>query len=712
MKKRTVTLSPRRSIGLESRDAGSLFSGGSIAGMNVQSWNARGASSQGHQEEALVAAVTQAVAADISNPQYFQMRARRLGTETDFTSDDPFCYAFNVAPNVTMNHVAFKQHISMALDYAGECYLIELQGPNGSITLSPFVGGMVHVLYAEHGQHNSDGSPAVIAGYIMRDNMGRELGRFDYQGFAISGIAEGRLHRIYYPFPNNPYKANSFIQAAGLPIDVVHYSRLATRSLLMNTAQPAGLIQIMDPTVSEESIYDFDQRINSRLSDITQKGRTLVVGSDVAYTKIGDTNPGTGWSDISQRARDEVLSIWSMPESRLARGGAKTYENQRTELATYFKNMVLTRLNLIAATLSQSTREKGYELYFEASDLPELSLDAEVKLDKAQRIWDSGFCTMDEARQMVGLPNIGGSMGSQFVSQPDLKQPPENMGQAGRDAAPFVRAAEPHPLAVTLDDLIESQIQTFGKFAQGYHERAFSRITGGLKRRAGVRATDPADALVPDNIDAGDLFDEQGWDGELHNDTKGNLQAIAAAALAALALHFHDPAIAALPVASVINNRLGVLMDGTAERLSWNAAIGRDLQKILVQARLRGISVQEAIAQIGDMLGVDVTSAGTAAADQGIGSRALAITVRSVHGVINDMAMGAYADQGVQLKSWQSMGDERVRPSHEEADATYGMDPIPVNQPFMVGGFPMDSPGDSSAPASETDGCRCVVVPA
>lgn len=54
-------------------------------------------------------------------------------------------------------------------------------------------------------------------------------------------------------------------------------------------------------------------------------------------------------------------------------------------------------------------------------------------------------------------------------------------------------------------------------------------------------------------------------------------------------------------------------------------------------------------------------------------------------------------------RMWLATSDERTRPTHMEADGQR----VPMNAPFMVGGFPLWFPGDPSGPAHEVIQCRC-----
>src|SRR5690606_36174120 len=58
-------------------------------------------------------------------------------------------------------------------------------------------------------------------------------------------------------------------------------------------------------------------------------------------------------------------------------------------------------------------------------------------------------------------------------------------------------------------------------------------------------------------------------------------------------------------------------------------------------------------------------------------------------------------------KKWEGRDDGRERATHIAASR---QEPIPKDEPFIVGGFPMQYPGDRSAPASESVNCRCSMI--
>lgn len=57
-------------------------------------------------------------------------------------------------------------------------------------------------------------------------------------------------------------------------------------------------------------------------------------------------------------------------------------------------------------------------------------------------------------------------------------------------------------------------------------------------------------------------------------------------------------------------------------------------------------------------------------------------------------------------KRWVTRQDDRVRHTHREANGQT----VPVGDPFVVGGFRLQYPGDRAAELGETANCRCVLV--
>ncbi|QGJ92686.1 MuF-like minor capsid protein [Microbacterium phage Megan] len=77
--------------------------------------------------------------------------------------------------------------------------------------------------------------------------------------------------------------------------------------------------------------------------------------------------------------------------------------------------------------------------------------------------------------------------------------------------------------------------------------------------------------------------------------------------------------------------------------------------------------------------------------------------VTGLDGIVSGATM---RNEGVPFKQWVTRRDERVRHEHSAADGQR----VPVDEPFMIGGYPAMHPGDRSLPARLSVNCRCVMI--
>jgi hypothetical protein len=87
-------------------------------------------------------------------------------------------------------------------------------------------------------------------------------------------------------------------------------------------------------------------------------------------------------------------------------------------------------------------------------------------------------------------------------------------------------------------------------------------------------------------------------------------------------------------------------------------------------------------------------------------ARAIAASIATAAVSTGLLAAALDEDNAEELgKVWLSMDDDRVRPTHKDADQQV----VPLGGKFTVGGVEMDRPGDMSAPLEEWINCRCIL---
>lgn len=665
-----------------------------------QPWDRKRGIKHGHDRESMVAAVTTAIARDVADTSRFITRAELLGTGRDHTDRSSYAYALNVSASQQMTASVLWQHITLNLLYAGESYIIESRD-----TLTPLVGGTVEIAPGAKGAVNADGSPQLISGYIVRNDAGEVVGSYASDGSAIGrgAIPGSILHRVHMPHPENVLRANAPLEQAGMPIDVLHYFRQATRSVLLNDGMPAGVLSVEDPTVDEEGIQSLERRANSKMADPNRKGRLLVVDATTSYTQLGSSPLGADWVAMAEHFRDEVLTVFRTPEAILGRSGAMTFENQHVANRSYIQNVIMPIRQMVLDTLNVRARRIGHVLFVDTEAIPELAEDEAAVAERAERLFAAGIITLNEAREMVGL--------SQVAETPTPQPSPAPAADPEGRAAPLAERAEARatqPTADQFSDALEAATAAaeddLAAYAQKYHARLYRNLAGAVKRLEAEQRDAP---MHP--IDSDKLFDILRRNSELSDDLLPILslatQRLLQAGAEQLALPIPD---INMPVWRVLlAQRVSRLVEGTTENgvvkyRGWNATIHDDLTKALSAAYQAGESVDGAITRIGNLLGVDPADPGR------VGHRAEAIARTETIGLSNEVAKTQMSESGVVThKEWYSIGDERTRESHAMLNGTR----IPFNEQFDVNGTMADGPHDPRLPAEEVVNCRCRLIP-
>lgn len=675
-----------------------------------QPWDSTRGITYGHDRESLVAAVTTAIARDVADTSRFVTRAELLGTGEDYTEQSHYCFALNVAPAQGLTASSLWQHLTLGLLYCGEAYLVEVNK-----TLTPLVGGTVEITPGGKNARNADGSPMLIAGYTVRNVRGDIVGTYGPDGSAIaSGAIPGSiLHRVYLPHPENPLRANAPIAQAGLPVDVLHYWRSATKSLLLNDGMPSAVLTVDDPDIDLDSLEELERRVNSRQADTSRKGRTLVINSGAKFETPGGGSPlSADWVSLAESFRQDVLTVFRTPDSVLGRGGARTYENQAVEQRAYTAQVLVPLRTMVLDALNLRARRLGYVLVTDVAEdsMTPFEADAEQKMSAATaNLVNAGVLTINEARERHGLPPIDGG---DELRAPVAPVPLLDVARAVEaDASPhFERAVARKVNADRFSDAIDSALAEHEDklvgYAQRFHDRLARNIAGAIRRKAGGRRAVGDEPMPP--ITADEVLDVAARDKELLADLPAlmgpAMEAVAATVATQLGV---EPAevTSDLRWKNLLAERIERLVEGRNDAgqlvyRGWTREIHAELREALAAAYQNGESVDGALTRVDSILG----TSGTPSA----GYRAERIARTEMIGLANASARAQMAQSGVvSRKQWYSIGDSRTRDSHASLNGTV----VGIDEQFSVNGYPADGPHADGLPASEVVNCRCRLIP-
>lgn len=119
----------------------------------------------------------------------------------------------------------------------------------------------------------------------------------------------------------------------------------------------------------------------------------------------------------------------------------------------------------------------------------------------------------------------------------------------------------------------------------------------------------------------------------------------------------------------------------------------RSLKRLVDDAVINGATRAELSKAIRSHAGIDSIT------------RANTIARTELHSAMAKSSLEAAKETGViSMKEWISVDDDRSREAHGEVD------PVPVDEPFIVNGHDMMHPGDPAGPPEEVINCRCVMT--
>lgn len=137
-------------------------------------------------------------------------------------------------------------------------------------------------------------------------------------------------------------------------------------------------------------------------------------------------------------------------------------------------------------------------------------------------------------------------------------------------------------------------------------------------------------------------------------------------------------------------------LDVAARITQVSDTLRKRIRKILSEASQEEVRTRRVASRLKRELGGEISLA-----------RARLIARTETTYVTNEAAKQSAMETGLELvKIWVATLDDRTRDAHR---SMHGKDPIDAHQKFLVGGIPMDKPGDPAGGASNVCNCRCVV---
>lgn len=207
--------------------------------------------------------------------------------------------------------------------------------------------------------------------------------------------------------PFDPYASATWLDAAGLSIDLDHYARLYNRTFMQNDGRPGGLL-----AVSAEIDAETADKLQARLSGgIGAAGKITVLGDSetVKYVDTSTSPRDAQYVESRSITKNELLVAGGTPLSVIGDASGRTFDNADAEEEAWWRQTNVPDLEIIAAfyDLLTGTWDDDLSVSYDYSVVAVLQREARAREAQAQTEWDKGLISLDEYREATGKAPLG-----------------------------------------------------------------------------------------------------------------------------------------------------------------------------------------------------------------------------------------------------------------------------------------------------------------
>ena len=545
---------------------------------------------------------------------------------------------------------------------------------------------------------------------------GNKVGLIQHYEYRVNGVsqrleADQVCHLKLFSGSQSEWFGLSPVQVGALLVDTDNKSVNWNRSLLGNRGRPDAVFSFKQ-TLLDDQRENFKQRLSETYGGGDNSGRPLVIeGSDFTYQQTSSTPTELDFVGSTSMTNRRICQLYNVAPELIGDPQNKTYSNQAEARLALVEQVVFPKLDYLRDQLNNwLVPQYGEGL---ALDYDRDSVD--VIAAKRQMVYQSlsvaDFLTVNEKREAAGYDKI---------EDPDADVPDRLLGtRALTDMGTDIPDEDPPPEPEAKPDPEENKkawnLRT-------YEEKELYWKSFDSKRRA-IEAN--AQKLVKkrfaqERASVLATIKTHATDGMMESSVKNVVKAKSRAMGATLATiyrvagsTFFRDTLAKLPATgkSLERKDVAVALQGLTAYL--NVQAGKKAEKLatvttdkladlLRKMILGGKTTEEVVDAVTDLYSTEFEQTRSQRiAETEVGQAANAGVVYA----------GKSLDRPI-LKSWISMGDERVRDPSRGSEFSHldeNIKEVGIDDLFEVSGEKLEFPGDSSHGASPGNviNCRC-----
>jgi HK97 family phage portal protein len=205
--------------------------------------------------------------------------------------------------------------------------------------------------------------------------------------------------------PLNQYKGVGTIFAAMASIDTQNAIKAWNQAWFDNGARPDTIIEY-DGNLADTERKRLQREWDDQYKGATKAHRATFLGNKLKVTTLDVSQKDMDFVEQNRLTREEIMSIFRVPQSVLGITQDMTYANAETTNYVFSQRTIKPKMQRIMHTLNEFLLPMfgAEDLHFDFVDpVPE---NQEIKLSRFQNGLANGWLTPNEVRKIEGLPPV------------------------------------------------------------------------------------------------------------------------------------------------------------------------------------------------------------------------------------------------------------------------------------------------------------------
>lgn len=217
------------------------------------------------------------------------------------------------------------------------------------------------------------------------------------------------------------------IRAAASSIAFNNAARDWNSALLKNGGKVSGAL--VGKTQTDAQFNAMKEMLRQEYGGSANAGRLMAIPGDVDFKQFSLDPTDADWLSGQQQSVRDVAVVFGVPSTLLQDPAASTYANYESSIKFFYATTISTWLTYLRdelnAWLVPMYPDKNIYLDY---CLDELAEDENAQHEDARKSFESGVMTRDEARAILGLQPLGGTLGAELVTPRSATNPVSNAG--------------------------------------------------------------------------------------------------------------------------------------------------------------------------------------------------------------------------------------------------------------------------------------------